>query len=576
MAALIHPALWTRIETRLAQISLAGLLLIQLLIIYVMGTQPPLQWVHALYDDAYYYLGVALHLGQGLGSQFHPPLQTNGYQPLWLLLLSGLGLLAQGDRTLLAQLAVALTGLIWLACAGLMRRQHVVSPLAFILTLLLYPFVFCFGMETVLLLPAILLLLRTTPSQWGWRGACFALLFYSRLDALALAPVWTLAAWSSYALPQGSRRQQLQAWWHDAWRCASLTLALILPYLLLNQLWFGLPLPVSGVSKALGAVRGENMAVAVWYLSMAALPLSMVLLNTYWRYRLQCAAHPAQRLGGLCLATAALCALYYGLFSGWPVWDWYAWPLALATLFALSASLHYLALNLATGRNINRGNVAWGMVILCALALIVVSALSGARQIAYGAKAFFKPGFSEDWYPRQNLLLLQTFIAQQPPAVVAMGDRAGSLGYWLPSAWGFIHTEGLVASTAYWQALQAGQGPAFLAQHGVHWLVVDREQYMHGVDAAGQPLLGVVEPIQGLSARQGPYLLCFPPAAIGYQQTYQGQTRYVLDYHQRVSCPTTMEQDLTTLRQKYGALRHFSLPSEAPAGWLNRWLGLVW
>src|SRR4029079_19731684 len=39
------------------------------------------------YDDAYYYLGVAKHLGAGDGSTFDGINRTNGYHPLWCVLL---------------------------------------------------------------------------------------------------------------------------------------------------------------------------------------------------------------------------------------------------------------------------------------------------------------------------------------------------------------------------------------------------------------------------------------------------------------------------------------------------------
>lgn len=549
----------------LARLGITSIILIQVATIYLVGSHPAENWIHALYDDAYYYLGVAWHIGQGLGSTFHPPFETNGYQPLWLGLLSLVAWLAGDDKIVLVQATLALNLVILVLSYFLASRSQHISPFALIISILCFPFVFCFGMETVLLLPLFILLSQTGGDEWLKRGILFALLFYARLDALAICAVWQL--WELIT-PQWRTRLP------NVVRSSLLTLALILPYFLLNHLYFGVPLPISGLSKALGNLRGENIAVFVWYIGLATLPASLSVTNYLLRKQSGLATHRGELLAIRLLCVQLICALYYCLLSGWPAWDWYAWPAALSMLCGLTSTIYYLH-----SASMQRHRLL-GVISICLslslVGLIGIKSLGGAHHLGYSTKALFKPGFSEDWYGRQNLMLIENFFAKQPASFIAMGDRAGSFGYFLPDQFKFLHTEGLVAPLSYFQAMKQGKAVDYLVQQGVKWLVVDREQYLQVSDQNQQTIYGVAEPIQGLSAKIGPYLICFPASAIHYQQAYQGQTRYVFAVDQRVSCPTELLREFETLKQTYGGLRHHGLPSETPTLWLNRWLGLAW
>src|SRR5678815_5598767 len=69
--------------------------------------------VFLLYDDAFYYLGVARHLAAGAGSTFDGLHATNGYHPLWCWALVPLLRAASDPGT-----AVRLAGLLWFALAA--------------------------------------------------------------------------------------------------------------------------------------------------------------------------------------------------------------------------------------------------------------------------------------------------------------------------------------------------------------------------------------------------------------------------------------------------------------------------
>ncbi len=62
-------------------------------------------WVELIFDDAYYYLGIARNIADHGSSTFLPPFSTNGYQPLWLLILSTTGFLfGTSETSLLIQI----------------------------------------------------------------------------------------------------------------------------------------------------------------------------------------------------------------------------------------------------------------------------------------------------------------------------------------------------------------------------------------------------------------------------------------------------------------------------------------
>lgn len=64
--------------------------------------QPNLAYiVDLLYDDAYYYLQIAYNIANNSSSSFDGTTETNGYQPLWLLILTFLSILTGKNKILL-------------------------------------------------------------------------------------------------------------------------------------------------------------------------------------------------------------------------------------------------------------------------------------------------------------------------------------------------------------------------------------------------------------------------------------------------------------------------------------------
>lgn len=478
---------------------------------------PPYVWVDTLFDDAYYYLGVARHISLGDGSRFTFPLETNGYQPLWLLILTVLSLLVGADRALLAastHLAILSVVLAFIFISW--RQDGRAWPAA--LTSICFPMVILQGMETVLIPPLALLYFRSD----GWkRGGLASLIFLSRLDALGLV--------------LGRELYELAVSRRFDFRANAVLVTTMLLYAAVNLYLFGIPVPVSGLAKSLGNVTGENWPTGV-RLVLGAAPVLLTLALAWTAQR-----RFRNPLPIFAAAFALVCsAIYYGVFSGWPTWNWYLWPAALLFYFVLIELIHCDA---ALQRN---AAAIWLAVMFIPGPYFCFERLMPpqAGNLSWG----------------QANASMAAMINSSPAATAtfAMGDRAGSFGYLLADRFRVIQTEGLVGNVAYLDALKHNGGVRFLDAARTDYFVSDRDRYW--VD---QGTLAIPEPIQGLSARTGVMLICFPVDAEirGFQLRPE---RKLFRYAQRVTCPAPTVRLFNRLMQQYGGIASSSLEPPPP------------
>lgn len=518
-------------------LSVAALLFLLGSGLYLFLTKPPSHWVDLIYDDAYYYLGIVKGLIEGRGSSFLPPFETNGYQPLWLILLwlSG-AIFGDGDLSLAIQIhTLAFVSTILFAVVS--RKQYgyafpaVICAIAFNAVMLQ-------GMETTLI--PVLLIGYLNSSRWQMRGIFGTLLFLARLDALSI-----IAAKEIYNL---LTREKID------FKPFLIIIPSIVAYAVFNYLYFGTPVPVSGLSKAVGNVTGENLRNALTYLRQSKVPV--LLFSAVMLYRFATSAGFSlkyKRELSILLMSFLCCATYYTLKSGWPVvWGWYFWP-----AFLLSYYLSLELVDLVVTQPLSGKRFAWAALPLVAAIFVYclvlpLNRISGrAQQLAHD-----QPPVTS--FATKNLELVKFIHAHFPKGTyLAMGDRAGSFGYFLGKDYKFFHTEGLVGPFAYFKAMQKDQGEAFFSEQKVDYLVVEREQYLED-----DLVIGVAEPIQGLSSHVGPYMLCFNKAGIVLDQSYATNKRYVISSRHRMACPKSMVDRFQALRDQYGGVHDFALPVE--------------
>lgn len=260
----------------------------------------PLEVITSRYvaDDYFYYLNVAYHLAAGHGATFDGGLtQTNGFHPLFLILLIGVFKLGASKLTaiyfglVVQALAGALTSLgafRLLATTGNRWGGALVAAIVG-----LNPFFMVMsvnGFETALYLflcVEVLILARRNASPW-LVGAVSGLACLARLDAVMLSAIVV-------ASPFLSRRMA------DAAKRAAATNTVVLPWCLWSLLNFGSLLPDSGVMKL--GLRGFEAIFHAMATTLKAVPRAVLPPFTDSLYAL----HPPLAvwlMGGLLVALA--------------------------------------------------------------------------------------------------------------------------------------------------------------------------------------------------------------------------------------------------------------------------------
>jgi len=421
-------------------------------------------------DDAFYYFGIARNLASGVGSTFNGLDATNGYHPLWQIVLVPVFAVAPSDRAALVGVSV-ISAVLFVASALLFDRLGRVLGRPLLVTVGAAPLLvlgvsgpayWFSGMETGLLLLLVLavavVFVRSDGLRAPWfdvrhaaaLGVLIGLVVLARLDAVF--PMLLFGALATGIWFRRGLRELLRL----TVALASPPALLLAAYLAVNQLIFGTPLPVSGQAKALG--HGAPNVDVLWQflaaptlfaqptwlgaLAVVVVPLS-VLTARRGSGLLHCARFALVVLvGGL--ATIA----YYALTSSWMLWPWYFYAAPLAIGLAVPALLDRLPLVRSCS-------------VIAAVACAGVLMLTGANTVRLVTGDVPRAAFVQRG--PEVAARLAGLAPQQ--AALAMGDRAGSVGFHLDRP--LVHLEGLVNSPRYLDALREGRVTAFLNDRGV-------------------------------------------------------------------------------------------------------------
>src|SRR5262245_4571102 len=255
---------------RLERAALAAIVLIVALVGVRACFGPEERLAFLLYDDAYYYLGVARSLAAGAGSTFDVIHPTNGYHPLWCGMLVPIFTLVRAPGT-----ALRVAGALWFVLAALAPialwralRPRTGAPGAFAAAALfaLTPWVGLGlgrpnGLETPLYALMIALFLASYERVTGAAGArpplrrVFGLGLLLGLVVLARLDAGLLAIAAAVAIAFRASRAGLRPALLDAALLTAGAAILVAPFLAWNEARFGHPMPVSGRVVALEAAR---------------------------------------------------------------------------------------------------------------------------------------------------------------------------------------------------------------------------------------------------------------------------------------------------------------------------------
>lgn len=444
-----------------------------------------------LEDDAFYYFGVARSIAEGHGSTFAGAISTNGYHPLWLLILVPVTFVVQ-DAELLVLAVVLVHGVLWaLSVKEAFRigdaigawRAVPLAVTAYATIAVMTGHLAFNGMESAPVMYLFLLLVRMAlvggpdrrPRQDLGLGIVLALICLTRLDA-----AFGAAAVGLVLLVTGGVRGRRLV--RRALVLAAPTALGLAVYMLVNQSLFGTPMPVSGQAKALGATggnteqfwgyleTGELSGRKLWLGVVGLVIVGLAAATRPWRER---------RARGQLLAIAFALVAGQAILVAYQVhstsfvrpFSWYNYQLA---LFMFAGALLFGAWVLEHVASAGR------VMVVAAVALFVGG--TGAEVAVKRTEA-----------KRDAAILAADWVdANLPPdAVVAMGDRAGYFGYIAERP--LLHLEGLVADLDFLHALEDGEAPERLNDEGVDYYIHNARPGIR-VDIDGKPCWRFLEP----------------------------------------------------------------------------------
>lgn len=428
-------------------------------------------------DDAYYYFEVAQNLALGYGSTFDRINPTNGYHPLWCLLLVVLACARPGKdglvmAALLVQCAMVVAGW-WLAFRSLHRTPDLRASLAAGLTAVALGWNFYIskmlinGLEAALLFLAAAWLIHTF-SKWltdergltAARGAQLGLLatfaILSRLDSFYYVPAVLLVLLAS------DRARQRRPW--GAMLCLAAVPAVALAaYMGVNQTLFGIWLPVSGyVKRALRPTGATAESVLAFIL------FAILLLGASWLAlgrRLPSLHHRRD----IAISVVTLYLLMYQaeayLIRGvlfpeiWYLGQHVLW----AFLVGSSCIERLLRWQPARARRAALGGAA--------LAALAAAVATWAVRLERSSYDLYVAAYDVAHWINETL----------PDDAILAGWDVGIVGYYAEPR--LINLDGLMNSWHYVQSLERGAGLEFLDACGVQYIT----QYRSGDRSSFEP-----------------------------------------------------------------------------------------
>jgi hypothetical protein len=431
-------------------------------------------------DDAFYYFQVARNWTAGAGPTFDGIHPTNGFHPLWMLLLlpiyAGLG----ADPEIALRAVYTLIVLVGGATAWVAYRAfswHVGRAAAAVTLLLLAspPFLnpLVNGLETGLLLLVSFLfldlaarrdLLRTGvgAAADALLGALLGLLFLARLDSAFLvlaAFVAVVVRWAG----EGATRRPLGALMLKLLRTGAVAASYAVPYVLWNVTQFGHTMPISGALKSAFPEWSFSWAHLMEYhgrygLGQIAAMSAVLVAFAVWRRRARREDGGPPRISAAFLVLVAGSAIHFANTLAYMVWGVHWWHFAGYAPAALTA----IAIGLALIAQ------RWPRVVVATaiLFLMFVAAAHVADLRRRGVQ-------HERWleaalWSRANL---------PPDAAVGMTD-CGLFGYF--SGRRTVNLDGVINGYRYQEALRDHRLTEFLDLAGVTHVATHAARYRDG------------------------------------------------------------------------------------------------
>lgn len=420
-------------------------------------------------DDLFYYLRIAKNLVYHHQSTFDGTHLTNGYHPLWLLLLTALTMFASGKLFFVILQMILLASFMCIynvarAILSFYTEDQIATQLAAAVVALQSLLLIRGAMEITLTIPLALGLCwyRLLPSfRWtSWKAVGYGLfaatVVLSRLDSVIF--VATLFLFEClYSWPTRLR---------GLLPLVMTIVSFMVPvsmYLLFNRYVFHTWMPISGQAKQLHIHHSLSIdPIEFWlryfsgtlrllivYPTIIMVFTASVMLLSFGRQRLR-TGHLPVVLSLLVFPFLHLLALT--ILSDWPLWSWYLYPLVLATMGSLLVAFsRQPRVEHISNRRFGRYLPFTAVLVICAFAVVE------ARRTEISNRCYT---YGKD---------VERF-AQTHNGIFAMGDASGTAAYLTDRP--LIQLEGLVMDRAYLENIrQLRNLNSVLADYGVRYYV---------------------------------------------------------------------------------------------------------
>ena len=467
-------------------------------------TQTRLVIYDVISDDAFYYLKIAEHILNDSTSTFDGFTLTNGYQPLWMLILLGVGVFLKVDTIGYAILMLAIVILILLTGTYYFHRlrkellggdsNYTAAILYFFSTL----FISRNGMEVCLLfllIPLFFLQLyklekKTDNLSYFWLGLLISILILSRLDAV-LFVFLTLVLFVLVKWRQHTRLPSLK-------NIGSIFIGLIpfIAYMIYNLVIFGNLIPISGRAKSLhidGLMISQTGLNSLYdslthepYLLLFSLfTLAALIITAFYFIR---KTSFKNMVFFSTMIYPVLFFTYYLVTSDWPFWLWYYYPLAISFSFA-----YVFFEELIVFRYPNTMRIYKYSLIGIFLMLVVLFGLKW-RSV----RSQFIPNSI-----LEAAIQIEGF-SNNHPGIYAMGDRAGAVSFLMINP--LIQSEGLVADNGMLNSIKAQKNLMdVFHKYSVNYYIATDPEFSDGCWIVQEPR------IPGKNAPRMRAILCQPP-----------------------------------------------------------------
>ena len=360
-------------------------------------------------DDFFYYLQIAHNLVQHGRSTFDGTTLTNGYHPLWMLVVT-IFYFCGGDRAVffgIAVLTVAATVSTYLITQRLLLRYSMHPSIAAFWAAWAALFALSMdrtGMEVILTVPLLLAFVLfvadanylQTPRGTVCAGVLAALVILSRLDTVLLLVLYFAALMVSEYRSSVLRRVP--------WICVGLIP--VFAYAISNLWFFGSLGPVSSSAKHLQpdyAFSGKTLETLFYPLGLAAMAFlipAMLLIVAGLIYAMKHRRQPALFWAMLAFTPLYLAVLSFS--SDWGLWIWYRYPFIVSSIAGLLLLREVLA------------RLSWPNYLFTGAAFVLCA------MFCVGLR---KPPMNNEIL---NLAMELKDFAATHPGIYGMGDAAGT------------------------------------------------------------------------------------------------------------------------------------------------------